>query len=108
VKEGETTEDFQRLDLRIGEVVEAEAVEGSEKLLRLRVDLGEEKQVIAGIRRWYRPEDLIGKKVVLLANLKAAQIFGNLSQGMVLVAEEEGGVSLLTAGGEVEKGAQVL
>ncbi|MEM1640475.1 MAG: methionine--tRNA ligase subunit beta [Acidilobaceae archaeon] len=81
-------EEFSKLDLRVGKVVLAEAVPGSRKLLRLIVDIGggEQRQVIAGIAKWYKPEDLIGKLVIVVANLKPKVMAGYVSQGMVLAA----------------------
>ena len=89
-------EDFQRLDLRVGQIVAAEAVPKAKKLLKLEVDIGEPKrrQVVAGIAETYKPEELIGKKVVFLANLKPATIRGVLSEGMILAAGEEQVVAL--------------
>jgi methionyl-tRNA synthetase len=89
-------EDFRKLDLRIADVIEAEAIKGSKKLLRLRVRLGEEtRQVVAGILGSYAPEQLVGRRVVLLCNLKPAKLMGVESQGMVLAAEDDEGRSVL-------------
>ncbi|MCE4604902.1 MAG: methionine--tRNA ligase subunit beta [Aeropyrum sp.] len=80
-------EDFAKLDLRVGRVVKAERLPHSKKLLKLVVDLGgEERQVLAGIAKWYEPEDLVGKLVVVVANLKPKRMAGEVSQGMVLAA----------------------
>ena len=95
-----TIEDFERLELRVGVVKSAEEIEGSEKLLKILVDIGEERQLVAGIKRWYSPEQLVGKRIVVLANLKPAKLFGVLSEGMLLAAQDEQGVALLTAEGE--------
>ena len=87
-----TIDEFARLDLRIAEVIAAEAVEKADKLLKLTVRLGdEERTVVSGIRRWFSPEDLVGRKVVLVANLRPVKLRGILSQGMVLAAEDEHG-----------------
>ncbi len=89
-------EEFRKLDLRVAEVLEAEAIKGSKKLLRLVVRIGEEtRQVVAGILGSYTPEQLVGRKVALLANLKPAKLMGVESQGMVLVAEDAEGKSVL-------------
>jgi methionyl-tRNA synthetase len=89
-------EDFRKLDLRIAQVVEAEAIKGSKKLLRLRVRVGEEtRQVVAGILGSYTPEELVGRRVVLLCNLRPAKLMGVESQGMVLAAEDDDGQSVL-------------
>ncbi|MEF2278746.1 methionine--tRNA ligase [Deinococcus sp. YIM 134068] len=85
-------EDFARVDLRIVEVVAAEAVEKADKLLKLTVKLGDEtRTVVSGIRKWFEPGDLVGRKVVLVANLKPAKLRGIESQGMILAAEDESG-----------------
>ncbi|MCX8196180.1 MAG: methionine--tRNA ligase subunit beta [Acidilobaceae archaeon] len=80
-------EEFAKLEIRVGRVVRAEAVPGSKKLLKLIVDIGgEERQVLAGIAKWYRPEELVGKQVVVVVNLKPKPMAGTVSQGMVLAA----------------------
>ncbi len=85
-------DDFKRVDLRVGRVVEAEAVPGSRKLIRLVVDLGSEKrQVLAGLAKWYKPEDFLGKTVVVVANLKPKRMAGLESQGMLLATCGEDG-----------------
>ncbi|BDP42272.1 methionine--tRNA ligase [Deinococcus aetherius] len=85
-------EDFARVDLRIAEVINAEAVEKADKLLKLTVRLGEEtRTVVSGIRKWFAPEDLVGRRVILVANLKPAKLRGIESQGMILAAEDEHG-----------------
>ncbi|WP_200763914.1 methionine--tRNA ligase [Nitrosophilus alvini] len=92
-----TIDDFFKVSLKIGTVIEAEEVPKSKKLLKLRVDLGEERprQIIAGIKEFYSPEDLIGKQVCVVANLKPAKLMGLLSEGMILAARDENGLSLL-------------
>jgi len=104
-----TLEEFQRLDLRIAEVVMAEAVPASKKLMKLTVRVGrEERIVVAGILQHYTPEELIGKKIVLVANLKPTKLMGIESQGMLLAAEDEkGGVVILVPEKDVPPGAQV-
>ncbi|MFA6232587.1 MAG: methionine--tRNA ligase [Bacteroidota bacterium] len=97
LKDEITIEDFQKIDLRIGKVVEAERVPKSSKLLKLIVDIGSDKrQLVAGIAAKYKPEELMGKHVVIVANLKAAKLFGIESQGMILAAsyEDEGPIVL--------------
>ncbi|PIE72778.1 MAG: methionine--tRNA ligase [Deltaproteobacteria bacterium] len=86
-----TFADFQRLDLRVGEIMDAEPIVKSKKLLKLRVRLQEERTIVAGIAEHYAPEDLIGRKVIVVANLKPAQLMGVVSQGMVLAAKESVG-----------------
>lgn len=85
-------DDFARVDLRIAEVVAAEAVEKADKLLKLTVKMGDEtRTVVSGIRKWFAPEDLVGRKVILVANLKPARLRGIESQGMILAAEDDAG-----------------
>ncbi len=91
--------DFQKLDLRVGTILAAEQHPNADKLLRFDVDLGEEKprQIVSGIAAHFKPEDLVGKKVVVVANLPPRKLRGLESQGMILTAEFNGGLSLLTA-----------
>lgn len=99
-------DDFAAMDLRVARVVSAEAVKGSKKLLRLMVDLGDEqRQVVSGIATFYSPEELVGKNVVMIANLKPAKIFGIESRGMILAAGEE--ASLLTPLRDVAPGTKI-
>lgn len=85
-------DDFAKIDLRIAEVVACEAVGKADKLLKLTVKLGDEtRTVVSGIRKWYEPEALVGRKVVLVANLKPAKLRGIESQGMILAAEDDAG-----------------
>ena len=81
-------EDFAKVELKIGTILEAEEVEGSEKLVRLKVDLGEgtPRQILAGVRQWYKAADLVGRQVVVVANLEPRTMMGLESNGMVLAA----------------------
>ena len=110
-------EDFKKLDLRVAEIIEAEKVEGSEKLVKLRIDLGnnEIRQIIAGIGKTYNPEDLIGRQIVVVANLEP-RIFtlrsdsGQVeleSQGMLLAASSNDSPVLLVLDRDVELGSTV-
>ncbi len=92
-----TIDQFFQTELKIGTIIEAEEVPKSKKLLKLKVDLGEEnpRQVIAGIKEWYNPEDLVGTQACVVANLKPAKLMGMLSEGMLLAAKDENGLSLL-------------
>ena len=99
--------EFQRLDLRIGSILEAEAVPKSKKLLKLTVDIGEERTVVAGIKEHYEPDQLIGKQVILVANLEPAKLMGVESQGMVLAAEDDRGVHLLLTDSDTDPGSRV-
>jgi methionyl-tRNA synthetase len=104
-----TIDDFAKVQLRVGRVFEAEPLEGSDKLLKLQVHIGEEKrQIVAGIRANYTPEDLIGRQVVVVYNLKPAKLRGTESQGMLLAAtDENGGAILLQPDREAPEGTQV-
>ena len=101
--------EFQRLNLRVAEITRAESIAGSKKLLKLTVRLGdEERTVVAGLQGQYAAEGLIGKKVALVTNLKAAKIKGIESQGMVLAAEDaEGHVVLLTPDKDIPPGSKI-
>ncbi|NOZ82643.1 MAG: methionine--tRNA ligase subunit beta [Euryarchaeota archaeon] len=92
-------EDFEKLELRVGVIKRVEEIEGSRKLLRLVVDTGEERQLVAGIKGSYTPEELTGKRVVVLANLHPKKLMGVLSQGMLLAAQDGERIALLTAQG---------
>ena len=85
-----TFEDFSKIDLRTGTIIEAEKIQKSNKLLKLQVDLGKEtRQIIAGIAKSYEPDSLIGRQVVVVANLKPAKLMGELSQGMIVAANDK-------------------
>ena len=87
IKEEITIEDFEKIDLRVVKVLACEPIKKAKKLLKLTVDLnGEERQVVSGISQYYKPEELVGKNVVLVANLKPVKLRGELSQGMILTA----------------------
>jgi len=99
-------EDFAKVQLRAGQIVEAEKVKGSRKLIKLKVDLGfETRQVVAGIAEAYEPEALINKKIVLVANLKPAKLMGIESNGMVVAATADGKPVLTTFTENVPNGA---
>lgn len=105
-----TIDDFAKLDLRVAKVLAAEKVEKSDKLLKLRLRVGaEEKQVVSGIARHYSPEELVGKTVVLVANLKPARLRGIESQGMILAAasEDDSLLSLITVDKDISDGTKV-
>lgn len=82
-----TLDEFKKCDLRIGKITAAERIEGSEKLLKLSVDVGDSRQVVSGIGKAYTPEELIGKQIVIIANLDPRMMMGLESQGMLLAAE---------------------
>ncbi|HPR66876.1 MAG TPA: methionine--tRNA ligase subunit beta, partial [Methanothrix sp.] len=101
-------EDFKNLDIRIGEVLAAERIKGSDKLLRLIVDIGsEERQIVAGIAKTHSPEDLVGRRIVVLANLEPAKLFGVESRGMLLAADLEDSAVLLAPEKAVPPGTKI-
>ncbi len=104
-----TYDDFMKIQLRVAEVIEAEKVPKSEKLLKLKVKIdNEERQVVAGIAKSYEPEDLIGKKVVIVANLQPAKLMGLKSEGMILAVETlEGGLQVINVSESVKNGTRV-
>jgi methionyl-tRNA synthetase len=99
-------ETFQDLDLRVGRIEAAEGVEGADELVRLEVDLGvEDRQIVAGLKQLHDVEDLPGTKVVVVANLEEAELFGLASNGMVLAAGEQ--ADLLTTHEDAEPGTRI-
>ena len=98
-------EDFARVQMRVGQIMEAEKIEGSRKLVRLKVDLGAEvRQVVAGIADAYEPASLLNRKVVVVANLKPAKLMGVESNGMVVAASVDGRPVLATFTEDVPNG----
>ncbi len=102
-----TIEDFAKIDLRVATVVKAEAVPRANKLLRLEIDLGERRTIVAGIAGSYTPEELEGKQIIVVANLKPAKIMGILSNGMLLAAAGEAGVCIATPERKMKPGTQL-
>lgn len=101
-------EEFRKLDLRVAVIKKAEPHPNADRLLVLQVDLGsEERQIIAGIRGQYAPEELVGRQVVVVANLETAKLRGMESQGMVLAASDGERIVILTPEKEVTPGAKV-
>jgi methionyl-tRNA synthetase len=108
VSETISFDEFLKLDLRIGEIKRAEPVPGADKLLQLTVDDGQgQRTTVAGIAQWYTPESLVGKKIVLLANLQPARIRGVQSQGMLLAADVGGTAIILIPDQDVPAGSKV-
>lgn len=103
--------DFQKVDLRVARILQAERVAGSDKLIKLEIALGpgdtDRRQVAAGIGRQYSPDQLIGKSVVVVANLKPRKVFGVESQGMILAAGDETTLRLLTPDGDIAPGTAI-
>jgi methionyl-tRNA synthetase len=104
-----TIEDFDKIQLQIGEVIACEEVKKSKKLLCSQVKIGSEvRQIVSGIKAHYSPEDMVGKKVVVVTNLKPAKLAGIESQGMILCAEDaEGNLSLVTSEKDFPHGAEI-
>ena len=102
-------DDFMKLDLRVAEVLKAEKMKNADKLLKLQVDIGSEKrQIISGIAEYYQPEDLVGKKVICITNLKPVKLRGEMSEGMILSGEDEkGNLSLATVEKSLPNGSVV-
>jgi methionyl-tRNA synthetase len=98
---------FQKMDLRVGVVKRAERIPKSKKLLLLSVDIGEERQVVAGIGQTHTPEEIIGKQVILVANLQPAKLMGHESHGMILAAHDGDTLRLLTTEAAVNPGAKI-
>jgi len=101
-------EEFEKVDLRAGKVIEAERVEGSDKLLKLQIDLGEEKrQILAGIGKSYTPEELINKTLIVIINLEPRMLMGFESQGMVLAVKDNNNLSVLVPEKEIMSGSKI-
>ncbi|AJD89371.1 methionyl-tRNA synthetase [Jeotgalibacillus malaysiensis] len=103
-----TFDDFMKVDLRVATVTACEPVKKTDKLLKLQLDLGfEKRQVVSGIAKFYKPEELVGKKVVCVTNLKPVKLRGELSEGMILAGEKDGVLSLAHVAENLEDGARV-
>jgi len=101
-------DDFFKTQLKTAKVVHAEKIDGADKLLKLQIDIGGEKrQIVAGVAQYYTPEEIIGKTIVVVANLKSAKIRGIDSQGMLLAAKKGKGLKLITVDGEIDSGSSV-
>ncbi len=100
---------FRKIDLRVAKVLEAERVEKSEKLVKLQLDVGElgKRKIVAGIAKFYTPEELVGKLIIIVANLKPAKLMGIESHGMLLAAKINDSLKLLTVDGTIEPGAKI-
>ena len=102
--------DFAKLDLRVGKVVEAEKLAGSDRLIRLKIDLGQEigeRQILAGIAAWYKSSELVGKKFIILVNLEAKRMMGEESNGMMLAADVDGKCNLIPVNKKIPEGSIV-
>ncbi|MAG07494.1 methionine--tRNA ligase subunit beta [Candidatus Pacearchaeota archaeon] len=103
-----TYEDFEKLDLQTAKIIEAENIEGADKLYKLTIQLGKETRTIcAGIKEHYNKKDLIGKTIIIIVNLAPRKLKGITSQGMLLAADSNGKPVLLTTESEVKSGKQI-
>ena len=102
-------EDFKRLDIRTGVITSVERVKRTEKLYKILVDLGNvgTRQTVSSLVGYYEADELVGKKVVYLTNLKQSKFAGEVSQGMLLAAELDGKLALLTTDREIQPGARI-
>lgn len=102
-------DDFSKVELKVAQVIECEAVPKSDKLLKLQLEIaGERRQVVSGIAKWYKPQDLISRKVILVSNLKPAKLRGVESQGMILAADNtEDDVRVIFVDDEIQTGAKI-
>lgn len=102
-------EDFQKLDLRVGKITEANQIPNSRNLIRMMVDFGtEQRQAVAGLLQWYKPEDLVGKKCVFILNLQRRIMMGVESQCMIFAAEDEAGnVVVLQPEKDIGEGSRI-
>lgn len=100
-------EDFAKVELVTGKVLEAEAVPKSKKLIRMIVDTGEKRQIVAGIAEYYKPDDLVGRTIAVVANLAPAKLMGVESNGMLLAAHDDDGLALVTFDKEVGVGVRI-
>ncbi|MCW1292843.1 MAG: methionine--tRNA ligase subunit beta [Candidatus Parvarchaeota archaeon] len=103
-----TKEEFEKLNLVVGKIIDVSEIPKSDKLLKIKISIGENtKTVVSGIKKWYKKEELLGKKVILLENIKPAKFLGEISEGMILAASDGENVSLLTVDKEIKEGSKV-
>ncbi len=104
-----TIDDFSKVKLKVGEVIKCEKVEKADKLLKSQIKIGSEvRQIVSGIAKFYSPEEMVGKKVVVVTNLKPVKLRGILSEGMILAASDENGnLKTITVDGDIESGSEV-
>jgi methionyl-tRNA synthetase len=104
-----TFEEFVKMELRVAEIKSCEDIEGADKLYKLTIDAGEERHIVAGIKQHYTKEELVGKKIVIVANLEPRKLRGVMSHGMLLAAsnEDKSAVVLLTLDRDVPNGSKV-
>jgi methionyl-tRNA synthetase len=104
IKEEITIEEFAKIDLRVATVVKAEKIPRAKKLLKLEVDLGQKRIIVAGIAEKYTPEALVGKQVIIVANLKPTKLMGTVSNGMLIAAVDDAGPTLAALDAPVKPG----
>jgi len=103
-----TYDDFSKIELKVAKILQAERVENSEKLIKLKIKVGEkEKQIVAGIGKFYNPEDLLSKLIVIVDNLEPKKLMGLESQGMLLAASNENSLSLIVPDTDIQDGSQI-
>lgn len=100
-------DDFAKLDLRVGTITGAAAIEGADKILKLTVDMGEERTLVAGVAQHYTPEELVGRQIIVVANLEPKTLRGVESQGMLLAASDGEKIILLQPDAETTPGSKV-
>ena len=101
-------EEFKKIELKIATILEAEKIEESENLIKLELDLGEEKrQILAGIKKYYNAEELVGRQIVVVVNLEPKKMMGMESQGMLLAANVDGKPVLLQPENKVPPGTNI-
>lgn len=98
---------FKQLDIRVGEVLEARRVPGTDKLIEVKVDVGDVRTIITGLVPHYQPDELVGKRIIVLTNLQPRRVRGVDSHGMLLAAEWGGEIGLLTVDKNAPKGAKI-
>lgn len=104
-----TYDEFKRLDIRVGVVVSAESIKGKSKVMKALVDIGgERRELVVGGAEYYRPEDMVGRRVIVLANLEPKKIAGITSHGMLLAADFNGRPYWLTVDGDAPAGSKVM
>jgi methionyl-tRNA synthetase len=104
IKKEITLEEFSKIDLRVATVVKAEKIPRAKKVLKLEVDLGQKRTIVAGIAEKYTPEELIGKQVIIVANLKPAKLMGIVSNGMLIAAVDNSGPTVAVLDQPVDPG----
>ena len=99
--------EFEKVDVRVAEIIAVEAVPKSNKLLKMKINVGEERTIVAGMAKDYKPDDLIGKKIAVVVNLKPTKLMGVESHGMLLATDTEKGLTLVTFDNDAKVGAKI-